>query len=63
MNPDILYIHADDYEDDKIYKRGDYFDFGIVRGKYFLEYFKSIIVLNFIFLSVASSCNTNLNFV
>lgn len=40
MNPDILYIHADDYEDDKIYKRGDYFDFGIVRGKYFLEYFK-----------------------
>lgn len=40
MNPDILYIHADDYEDDKIYKRGDYFDFGIVRGKYFLEYLK-----------------------
>lgn len=39
-HPDVLYIHADDYEGDKIYKRGGFFEFGIVSGKYFLEYLK-----------------------
>ena len=37
INPDILYIYADEYEGNKVYKRGKFNDFGVVSGKYFLE--------------------------
>ena len=34
INPDILYIYADEYEGNEVYKRGDFNDFGVVSGKY-----------------------------
>lgn len=40
INPDILYIYADEYEGNKVYKRGNFNDFGVVSGKYFLENIK-----------------------
>lgn len=40
IEPDVLYIYADEHEGDKIYKRGNFIDFGVVSGKYFLDKFK-----------------------
>ena len=38
--PDILYIQSDEYISNRIFKRGDFIDFGVISGRKFLQEYR-----------------------